>query len=118
MSDAIVDLAGCMKNLGETMEISETRGAYVERRLMHENMLPHEGVRMLLNLLASFIASGDIHWPLRQIRDVVLGYFRALSSRYTAMGGEEKGHLCRLLVFEAFKRRMYEVEDKPEELMR
>ena len=43
MSDAIVGLAGCMKNLGETMERSETRGAYVERRLMDENMLPHEG---------------------------------------------------------------------------
>ena len=59
-----------------------------------------------------------MYGPLKQIRDVALAYMRALSSRYTRMSGEEKGHLCRLLVFEAFKRRMYEVEHKPEELER
>ena len=118
MSDEVVDLAASMKGLGETMLRTETRQAYVERRLMDENMLPHEGVRILLSLLAAFIVSGDIYWPLRRIRDVCLAYMRALSSRYGHMKGEGKGHLCRLMVFEAFKRRLYEVEHKPEELER
>ena len=83
---------------------------------MDENMLPHEGVRLLLSLLAAFIVSGDIYWPLRRIRDVALAYMRALSSRYGGMSSVEKGHLCRLIVYEAFKRRLYDVEDKPEDL--
>ena len=59
MSDEVVDLAASMKSLGETMLRTETRFAFIERRLMDDNTLPHESIRTLLSLLAAFLVKGD-----------------------------------------------------------
>ena len=41
-----------------------------EMRLMCLEMKPHELLRMICNVLNDFDVSGDVLWPLRQIRDL------------------------------------------------
>ena len=71
---------------------------------MSDNLVPHEGIRVICSALADYNVSGDVTWPLGTIRDVVLFYFRVLSVTYPRMDATEKCHLCRLLVHEACKR--------------
>ena len=66
---------------------------------MHENMKPHEVVRQICDVFSSFQPDGDGSWPLRTIRDFVLDYNRALSTRYTGMSATERS-----MLFEAAKR--------------
>ena len=66
---------------------------------MHENMKPHEVVRQICDVFSSFQPDGDGSWPLRTIRDFVLDYNRALSTRYTGMSATERS-----MLFEAAKK--------------
>ena len=68
-----------MKRIMEATEDLMKRVAFIEKRSMNENMLPHEALRMLNNILCDFKPGGDASWPLRQFRGVALAYFRALS---------------------------------------
>ena len=69
-----------------------------------DNFDPHEGIRVMMCALADYNVGGDVTWPLRTIRHIVLFYFRTLSVTYPRMDATEKCHLCRLLVHEACKR--------------
>ena len=71
---------------------------------MYGNVIPHEILRQLYIIFDKFDASADPRWALRQIRDIVLHYWRSLSSRYPEMRAIEKGLLCKVLVFEAMRR--------------
>ena len=79
-----------------------------------DNFDPHEGIRVMLSALADYNVSGDVTWPLRTIRYVVLFYFRVLSVTYPRMDATEKCHLCRLLVHEACKRHVSGVLERYE----
>ena len=79
-----------------------------------DNFDPHEGIRVMLSALADYTVSGDVTWPLRTIRYVVLFYFRVLSVTYPRMDATEKCHLCRLLVHEACKRHVSGVLERYE----
>ena len=68
----------------------------------------------MLSALADYNVSGDVTWPLRTIRYVVLFYFRVLSVTYPRMDATEKCHLCRLLVHEACKRHVSGVLERYE----
>ena len=94
----------------EALLRAETKLAFNERRLMSDNMKPHEAVRQVCALSDEYAVSGDADWPLRQIRDHLLDFSRALCMRYKGMSGTEKAHLCRLIVFEAAKRHVEELE--------
>ena len=75
--------------------------SFIERRLMAENMKPHECVRQLVEVFTTFKQDGDPTWPLRSIRDIILEYMRSLSMRYPAMTAYEKDSLIRLILHEA-----------------
>ena len=47
--------------------------SFIERRLMAENMKPHECVRMLLEVFTTFKPSGDGAWPLEELEGHHLG---------------------------------------------
>ena len=53
---------------------------------------------------AEFQPEGDAAWALRQIRDIMVDYMRALSKSYSIMNQVEKMQLCRLTLFEATRR--------------
>ena len=69
-----------------------------------DNFDPHEGIRVMMCALADYNVGGDVTWPLRTIRHIVLFYFRTLSVTYPRMEAAAKCHICRLLVHEACKR--------------
>ena len=69
-----------------------------------DNFDPHEGIRVMMCALADYNVGGDVTWPLRTIRHIVLFYFRTLSMTYPRMEAISKCHICRLLVHEACKR--------------
>ena len=92
--------------------------SYTERRVMNENIKPHEAVRQVHQFLSDFEVSGDATWPLRNVRDLVLDYFRALSLRYSKMSGNEKAPLCKLVVFEAARHRVGEIEGNEADLLK
>ena len=79
-----------------------------------DNFDPHEGIRVMMMMLAEYKVGGDETWPLRTIRYVVLFYFRVLSVTYPRMDATEKCHLCRLLVHEACKRHVSGVLERYE----
>ena len=79
-----------------------------------DNFDPHEGIRVMLSALADYNVSGDVTWPLRTIRHIVLFYFRTLSVTYPRMDATAKCHLCRLLVHEACKRHVSGVLERYE----
>ena len=94
-----------MKRMMEAVEDVAKRAAFIEKRAMNENMLPHEALRMYDNVLHEFNPMGDVSWPLRQFRDITLSYFRALSVRYAdKLEEKEKTALCEVVLFEAMKR--------------
>ena len=74
---------------------------YVEKRLMFEDIKPHEYIRMIMEAMANFRPDQDASWALRRLRDVSLAYWRMLRKNYLSMNTEECGHLVRLLLFEA-----------------
>ena len=74
---------------------------YVEKRLMFEDIKPHEYIRLILEAIANFRPDHDASWALRRLRDVSLAYWRTLRKNYPSMNTEECGHLVRLLLFEA-----------------
>ena len=76
-----------------------------------DNFDPHEGIRVIMCALADYNVGGDVTWPLRTIRHIVLFYFRTLSVTYPRMDATAKCHLCRLLVTEACKRHVSGVPD-------
>ena len=92
-----------MKRIMEATEDLQKRTAFIEKRAMNENMLPHEALRMLDRVLHEFQPGGDASWPLRHFRDITLAYFRALSVKYR-MELPEKIGLCEVVLFEAMKR--------------
>ena len=94
----------------EILTMTATKGGHIEMRCMRLNIMPHEVVRHLMSILQTFDENGDPHWPLRSMRDVILDYYRTLSSRHAGMSHEEKCHLVRFMVFEACKRRYAEIE--------
>ena len=91
-----------LREVNEAIESSEKRSP--------DNLVPHEGIRVICSALADYNVSGDVAWPLRAIRYVVLFYFRVLSVTYPRMDATEKCHLCRLLVYEACKRHVSELD--------
>ena len=95
-----------LREVKEAIESSEKR--------FPDNLVPHEGIKTILSVLAEYNVSGDVTWPLRTIRYVVLFYFRVLSVTYPRMDATEKCHLCRLLVHEACKRHVSGVLDRNE----
>ena len=95
-----------LREVKEAIESSEKRSP--------DNLVPHEGIKTILSVLAEYNVSGDVTWPLRTIRYVVLFYFRVLSVTYPRMDATEKCHLCRLLVHEACKRHVSGVLDRNE----
>ena len=101
-----------LREVKEAIESSEKRLAYSKRQRMSDNLVPHEGIRVICPALDDYNVSGDVTWPLRGIRDVVLFYFRVLSVTYPRMDATEKCHLCRLLVHEACKRHVSGVIDR------
>ena len=64
--------------------------------------------------LADYNVGGDVTWPLRTIRHIVLFYFRTLSMTYPRMEATAKCHVCRLLVHEACKRHVSGVLERYE----
>ena len=74
---------------------------YIEKRLMYEDIKPHEYIRMIMEAMANFRPDEDVSWALRRLRDVSLAYWRVLRKTYLSMNIEECGHLVRLLLFEA-----------------
>ena len=78
------------REVKEAIESSEKRLAYSKRRHMSDNLVPHEGIRVICSALDGYNVSGDVTWPLRTIRYVVLFYFRVLSVRYPGMDGTEQ----------------------------
>ena len=95
-----------LREVKEAIESSEKR--------FPDNLVPHEGIKTILSVFAEYNVSGDVTWPLRTIRYVVLFYFRVLSVTYPRMDATEKCHLCRLLVHEACKRHVSGVLDRNE----
>ena len=77
------------------------KGTYVEKRLMFEDIKPHEYIRMIMEAISTFRPDQDATWALRRMRDVSLAYWRVLRKTYLTMKSEECGHLVRLLLFEA-----------------
>ena len=100
-----------MKRIMEATEDLQKRTAFIEKRAMNENMLPHEALRMLDRVLHEFQPGGDASWPLRQFRDITLAYFRALSVKYR-MALLEKVYLCEVVLFEAMKRYTTHTDDE------
>ena len=78
-----------------------TKVSYVEKRLMFEDIKPHEYIRMIMEAMSTFRPDQDATWALRRMRDVSLAYWRVLRKTYLTMKSEECGHLVRLLLFEA-----------------
>ena len=74
---------------------------YVEKRLMFEDIKPHEYIRMLMEVMSRFNPDCDGSWSLRSIRDLSLAYSRGLARTYHEMPSEERPHLVRLMLFEA-----------------
>ena len=110
MSDEL-SMQDMMKRIMEATEDIQKRTAFIEKRAMNENMLPHEALRMLDSKLHEFRPGGDASWPLRQFRDITLAYFRALSVKYR-MPKFEKEALCEVVLFEAMKRFTAHVDDE------
>ena len=79
-----------------------------------DNFDPHEGIRVMMCALADYNVGGDVTWPLRTIRHIVLFYFRTLSMTYPRMEAILKCHICRLLVHEACKRHVSGVLERYE----
>ena len=79
-----------------------------------DNFDPHEGIRVMMCALADYNVGGDVTWPLRTIRHIVLFYFRTLSMTYPRMEATPKCHICRLLVHEACKRHVSGVLERYE----
>ena len=75
--------------------------SYIEKRLMFEDIKPHEYIRMIMEAMANFRPDQDASWALRRLREVSLAYWRVLRKTYLTMKSEECGHLVRLLLFEA-----------------
>ena len=75
--------------------------SYIEKRLMFEDIKPHEYIRMIMEAISTFRPDQDATWALRRMRDVSLAYWRVLRKTYLTMKSEECGHLVRLLLFEA-----------------
>ena len=109
-------VAAELESMNETIRRTLTKETINERRLMSDNIKPHELIRMIMIVLDEFEPSGDVYWPLRQIRDHVLDYLRAVSVRYPNMSGLEKAHLCRLITYEAARRQLEGLEGKQLEL--
>ena len=65
---------------------------------------------MICSALDDYNVSGDVTWPLRTIRDVVLFYFRVLSVTYLGIDATEQCHCCRILVYEARMRHVSELD--------
>ena len=100
-----------MATFPEVMNMQASQLNHVERRMMRENCKPHEAIRQLVEVFATYQVSGDPSWPLRQIKEVLLDVMRAMSSRYLSMPDIEKPMVCQLILFEACKRYLYEIED-------
>ena len=49
-----------MKRMMEAVEDVAKRQAFIEKRAMNENMLPHEALRMFDNVLHEFLPGGDV----------------------------------------------------------
>ena len=110
MSDEL-SMQDMMKRIMEATEDIQKRTAFIEKRAMNENMLPHEALRMLDSKLHEFRPGGDASWPLRQFRDITLAYLRALSVKYR-MAKVEKMALCEVVLFEAMKRYTTHADDE------
>ena len=112
MSDEL-SMQDMMKRIMEATEDIQKRTAFIEKRAMNENMLPHEALRMLDSKLHEFKPGGDASWPLRQFRDITLAYFRALSVKYVGiLPRQEKTALCEVVLFEAMKRYTTHTDDE------
>ena len=108
---AELSMSEMMKRMLEAVHDVAKRAAFIEKRAMNENMLPHEALRMLDRKLHEFQPGGDASWPLRQFRDITLAYFRALSVKYR-MPKVEKAALCEVVLFEAMKRFTAHADDE------
>ena len=110
---AELSMSEMMKRMLAAVEDLAKRVAFIEKRAMNENMLPHEALRMFDNALHEFQAGGDASWPLRQFRDITLSYFRALSVKYAdKLEEKEKIALCEVVLFEAMKRYTTHTDDE------
>ena len=59
-----------LKKLNEYQRRIYKKETMNEMRLMCLEMKPHELLRMIRNVLSDVDVSGDVLWPLRQIRDL------------------------------------------------
>ena len=102
-----------MKRIMEATEDLMKRTAFIEKRAMNENMLPHEALRMFDKSMQEFQTTSDASWPLRQFRDITLAYFRALSVKYAGiLPRPEKMALCEVVLFESMKRYTTHTDDE------
>ena len=101
-----------MKRIIEAVEGVQGRQAHIEMRAMKENMLPHEALRQYDTVLHKFETTWNPSWPLRQIRDINLAYYRALSVKYVGkMEEKERRCLCEVVLFEAMKRYVTQADE-------
>ena len=68
------ELSSEFRSMKEVLLRSETKVAFNERRLMSDNIKPHEAARQVWIVFDEFDVSGDPYWPLRHIRDTVLDF--------------------------------------------
>ena len=87
-----------------------TKAGFIEVRLMSMNLMPHELVRMILEVFGTFEVGSDAQWPMRKLRDLVLQYMRVMSAKYPHMSSEEKKALCELTVYEAARRYIWSLQ--------
>ena len=82
----------------------------VSAETMHDNMKPHELMRQICEVLHSFDPKGDPIWPLRQIRNFVLDYNRAMSRMRQIKQGYEQNEAYRWLKRHGGSDGMYEAQ--------
>ena len=83
---------------------------FMEKRQMALNILPHEAIRMIVQTYDEYQETGDPTRLLRSVRDTLLLYMRVLSVKYPSMPFNEKKALTQVLLFEAHRRHLYDLQ--------
>ena len=105
-----VDIVAKLEEVKTATESSERRQAHRDRRHMAINTVPHETIRQVLSILDGYMVSGDVYWPVMQLRDEANMYFRSLSSRYQNMKSDEKARLTNTVMYEGFRRHAVDLD--------
>ena len=78
IGSSMASLAELLSTQNEMVSALSSKSSHTEMRAVRDNMRPHEAVRLLTTILSTYDEAGVAYWPLRQMRDMMLDYFRTL----------------------------------------